>query len=170
MPDAPDPESLPTMLERASSAAEVPREERGWMERERSVDMRHVDVTEYLSYDDKSPENLVWLRAKGALPDDPLVHQSVVAYFSDMTIIDTAIRPHTKHFSQGEMMVASLDHAIWFHRPFRADEWLLYVQESDSMSNGRGIARAKLFRRDGGLACSVVQEGLIRLRRKPPSD
>src|SRR6266478_4196569 len=105
------------------------------------------------------------IRADGTLPDSPLLHQCVVAYASDMTLMDTATLPHAVSWVDGRFQMASLDHAMWFHRPFRADEWLLYVQESPTASGGRGFTTGSLFRRDGTLVVSVAQEGLIRQRR-----
>src|SRR5205814_2122637 len=106
----------------------------------------------------------VWIRPDGELPDDPLLHACVVAYASDLTLLDTTLLPHGRRGYPGVFM-ASLDHAMWFHRPFRADDWLLYDQQAPSTSGGRGLALGSIFRRDGGLAVSVVQEGLIRVSR-----
>jgi acyl-CoA thioesterase-2 len=105
----------------------------------------------------------VWIKANGVLPDDPLLQVCIVAYASDLTILDTAMLPHGTAFSDGEFQVASLDHAMWFHRPFRADEWLLYDQFSPSASGARGLAEGRIFTLDGRLAVSVVQEGLVRV-------
>ena len=104
----------------------------------------------------------MWIKANGVLPDDPLLHVCIVAYASDLTILDTAMLPHGSNFADGEFQVASLDHAMWFHRPFRADEWLLYHQRSQSASHARGIAEGSIFTRDGRLAVTVIQEGLMR--------
>jgi len=106
----------------------------------------------------------VWIRADGALPDDPVLHTCIVAYASDYTLLGAALVPHGRSYFQDDVMMASLDHAMWFHRPFRADEWLLYSQTSPSASGGRGLAYGGIFRQDGALAVSVVQEGLVRLR------
>jgi acyl-CoA thioesterase-2 len=102
----------------------------------------------------------MWLRADGKLPNDPLLHACLVAYASDMTLLDTIMLPHGLIWSEGSQ--ASLDHAMWFHRPFRADEWLLYDQSSPTAAGARGLATGTIFTRDGALAVSVVQEGLIR--------
>ena len=108
----------------------------------------------------------VWIRTTGKLPDDPAIHQCVLAYASDMSLLDTALVPHGRSLFEKDFMGASLDHALWLHRPFRADDWLLYAQESPSMIGSRGFARGLIFRRDGALVASVAQEGLVRIRRK----
>ena len=104
------------------------------------------------------------MRATGALPDDPDMHRCVLAYASDMTLLDTCLFPMAASSSTASIQAASLDHALWFHRPFRADEWLLYSADSPSASGARGFNRGSLFSRDGRLIASVAQEGLIRLR------
>jgi acyl-CoA thioesterase-2 len=111
------------------------------------------------------PRTAVWLRAAGALPDDPLLHVCVVTYASDITLLDSALLAHGKAWGRGEVVGASLDHAMWFHRPFRADEWLLYDQESPVATSGRALAEGRIFTADGRLAVSVVQEGLMRTPR-----
>ncbi|MBI3769802.1 MAG: thioesterase family protein [Deltaproteobacteria bacterium] len=113
----------------------------------------------------RSPRQLVWIRADDVLRDSPLLHQCVVAYASDMTLMDTATLPHAVSWFDSRFQMASLDHAMWFHRSFRADEWLLYAQESPTASGGRGFTTGTLVRRDGRLVVSVAQEGLIRRRR-----
>jgi acyl-CoA thioesterase-2 len=111
----------------------------------------------------------VWIRANGQLPDDRLLHACVVAYASDLTLLDTVLLPHSRSVGEEQFMMASLDHAMWFHRPFRADEWLLYHQTSPSASGARGLAQGSIFRRDGALAVTVTQEGLIRPIVRSPS-
>ncbi|OWY62985.1 hypothetical protein B7486_55515 [cyanobacterium TDX16] len=108
------------------------------------------------------PYQRVWFRAAGELPDDPVLHACVATYASDMTVLDTSILPHARGAWDEHLMMASLDHAMWFHRPFRADEWILYDQESPSASGARGLGRGLMYTQDGQLAVSVVQEGLIR--------
>lgn len=105
------------------------------------------------------------MRADGVLPDDPLVHVCALAYASDMTLLDSVLLGHGLSYGMPEVSVASLDHAMWFHRPFRADEWLLYDQESPSASGARGFSRGQIFSRDGRLVVLVVQEGMVRVRR-----
>jgi acyl-CoA thioesterase-2 len=132
--------------------------------RDRPIDMRPVDVSRYLGRDKRPPMQQIWMRANGELPDDPKLHQSVLAYASDFTLLDTALIAHGKLLFDVDIQLASLDHALWFHRPFRADEWLLYVQDSPSASGARGFCRGSFFARDGRLVASAVQEGLMRRR------
>ncbi len=105
------------------------------------------------------------MRAAGSLPDDPALHQAVLAYASDFALLGTAFLPHGLSFLHGGVQAASLDHAMWFHRPLRADEWLLYDMDSPSASGARAFARGSLFSADGALVASVAQEGLVRRRR-----
>ena len=108
----------------------------------------------------------VWIRTTGRLPDDPAIHQCVLAYASDLTLLDSALMPYGRTLFEPEFMAASLDHALWFHRPFRADDWLLFAQDSPNLAGARGLARGLIFARDGALVASVAQEGLIRERRR----
>jgi acyl-CoA thioesterase-2 len=166
MPPAPDPESLPTWHERIAPAlAKVPAEMRASLARERPIDLRYDGEIAIWTAEKRPPHQQVWMRADGALPDDPALHQVVVAYASDMTLIDTALLPHGVAWADDRYQVASLDHAMWFHRPFRADEWLLYDLRSPSAGGARGFTQGRIFTRDGRLAVSVAQEGLIRPRR-----
>jgi acyl-CoA thioesterase-2 len=107
--------------------------------------------------------NLVWLRANGELPDDPLLHVCLMTYASDLTLLDSVLRRHGLSWADGQTSGASLDHAMWFHRPFRADRWLLYDQESPAAAGARGLARGQVFTEEGELVVSVVQEGLVRI-------
>jgi acyl-CoA thioesterase-2 len=132
---------------------------------ERPIELRPVEYGRYLGQKSKTGNFNVWIRATGKLPDDPAIHQCVLAYASDMSLLDTALVRHGRTLFEKEFMGASLDHALWFHRPFRADDWLLYAQESPNMIGSRGFARGLIFRRDGALVASVAQEGLVRLRR-----
>ncbi|MBV9932674.1 MAG: acyl-CoA thioesterase II [Actinobacteria bacterium] len=124
----------------------------------RGIDLRYVPPA-----GKGIPRQRLWMRADGKLPDDPLLHVCIVAYASDMSLLDSIMLAHDITWDDPRIMVASLDHAMWFHRPFRADEWLLYDQESSSSSGGRGLGEGHIFRRDGTLVVSVVQEGLVRL-------
>ena len=108
------------------------------------------------------PHQQGWIRANGKLPDEPALHQALLAYLSDMSLLDTSSMPHGVSYFDSGMQIASLDHAMWFHRPFRTDDWLLYETDSPSTSNARGFNRGTLYARDGTLVASVVQEGLIR--------
>jgi len=137
-----------------------------WYTRPRPIDLRFVDEPIHAAIGGRSPEQKVWFRADGTLPDDPLLHACVVAYVSDMTLLDTVMLPHRITFDDANLIGASLDHAMWFHRPFRADEWLLYDTESPSASAALGVARGKIFSEDGRLVVTVVQEGLVRLVRR----
>lgn len=171
MPDVPPPEALEdwqrfmrrTIAGRPDRADHANLE--AWVERPRAIESRHVEPMDYFG-GQQPPTHDIWLRAAGALPEDPLLHQCIVAYASDMTLIDTAARPHPIELLGDAIESASLDHAMWFHRPLRADEWLLYTQESPVMAGARGLTTGHFFRRDGVLAVSVVQEGLFRLRRR----
>ena len=116
--------------------------------------------------DERPSQSRLWIRVNGGLGDDPLLHRAAFTYASDMTLLGSTLVPHGMHVSHPKMQSASLDHTIWFHRPFRADEWMLYAQDSPSASGARGLNRGSIFTRDGILVASVAQEGLIRLRRR----
>jgi acyl-CoA thioesterase II len=162
MPAVEAPDDLPTFQERMARFKEQMGD---WYTRPRPIDLRYVgDPWRIAAEEGRSNRQQVWLRADGRLPDDPLLHVCVVAYASDMTLLDSVLLAHGVRF-EDDVMVASLDHAMWFHRPFRADEWLLYDQESPSASTGRGLTEGRIFRADGTLVLSVVQEGLVRLLR-----
>jgi acyl-CoA thioesterase-2 len=135
--------------------------------RDSPIEMRHVGpLSAEVERDPSlaSPENLVWLKADGELPDDPLLHVCLMTYASDMTLLDTVLLTHGVSWTDGLIAGASLDHAMWFHRPFRADQWLLYAQDSPSATGGRGLARGEVYTEGGELVVSVVQEGLLRRR------
>jgi acyl-CoA thioesterase-2 len=169
MPDVPPPEELPSEAElRARFLHEAPEPVRRYWERERPIEIRPVDLRHYMSRDTRDPRQNVWIRATGPLPDDPEIHRCVLAYASDMTLLDTSLFYHGRSIFDRDLQVASLDHALWYHRPFRADEWLLYAEDSPSASGARGFNRGSLFSRDGRLIASVAQEGLIRLRPATP--
>ena len=161
-PDVAPADSLPDFATRWAPWRDVLGE---YYERPRPIDSRYVDWSPPDRAEPLPPHQRIWIRADGRLPDDPVLHQCVVTYASDMTLLDTALLPHGGTYRSAHIQMASLDHAMWFHRPFRADEWLLYVQDTPSASDGRGIARGLFFTEGGDLAVSVVQEGLIR-----PSD
>ena len=164
MPEAPPPEGLPTFAERLAPVRELVGE---WYTRPQPIDLRHVGAPPHASGggDPRPPCQQVWFRADGTLPDDPLLHACVVTFASDMTLLDSILLAHGTSWLDPGLMGASLDHAMWFHRPFRADEWLLYDQESASASGARGLGQGRIYRRDGVHAVSVVQEGLFRRRR-----
>jgi acyl-CoA thioesterase-2 len=163
MPEAPDPETLAPWEERVTPFLEgVPEEVRRWLTRDRPIDVRPVEFHDPFHPTPRAPRQLVWIRANGRLPDSLLLHQCVVAYASDLTLLDTATYPHAIAWNDARYVMASLDHAMWFHRGFRTDEWLLYAQESPAAHGARGFTTGNLFTRDGTLVVSVAQEGLIR--------
>jgi acyl-CoA thioesterase-2 len=166
MPDVPKPEELPSESEvRATVLPLMPDPVRRYYERDRPIELRPVEYRRYLGEKIDGDQFHVWIRATGRLPDEPAIHQCVLAYASDMTLLDAALVPHGKTVFNEDIMAASLDHALWFHRPFRADEWLLYAQDSPNMVGARGFSRGSIFSRYGTLVASVAQEGLLRQRR-----
>jgi acyl-CoA thioesterase-2 len=166
MPDVPPPEKLASEAEvKAKFLSTMPEAVQRYYKSERPIELRPVEYGRYLGQKSETGNFNVWIRATGKLPDDPAIHQCVLAYASDMSLLDTALVRHGRTLFEKEFMGASLDHALWFHRPFRADDWLLYAQESPNMIGSRGFARGLIFRRDGALVASVAQEGLVRLRR-----
>ncbi len=165
MPEVPAPEDLPSEAElKELYLHSAPESVRRYWQRERPIELRPVDLRHYVSREALEPSQAVWVRATGALPDDMDIHRCVLAYASDMTLLDTSLFAHGRGIFDHDLQVASLDHALWFHRTFRADEWLLYAEDSPSASGARGFTRGSLFSRDGRLVASVAQEGLIRLR------
>ncbi len=162
MPDVPMPESLPTEAEAMEGRLdEIPEHMREMMNRERPIEMRRIEKTDFFSSEKKPPFQHVWFRSSELLSDDPALHQCLLAYASDMGILSTCMLPHGRSFMSG-MMTASLDHAMWFHRPFRFDEWILFAQDSPASAGARGFNRGTMFTQDGTLIASVAQEGLIR--------
>lgn len=165
MPAVPPPEDLPGEEEIARDyIARAPEGVRKYWSRPRPLEIRPVDIGLYLRRDRIEPAQYIWVRAVEKLPDDPAIHSCVLAYASDLTLLDSSLVAHGRSVFDRDMQAASLDHAMWFHRPFRADEWLLYAEDSPSASGARGFTRGSLFSRDGRLVASVAQEGLIRVR------
>lgn len=163
MPDVPMPEDLPGEADfHARIMAEGTEAARRYWSYPRAIELRPVDLRHYLSHDPLPPAQQLWVRASGRLPDDPGIHRCVLAYASDLTLLDTSLYAHGRMVFDRDVQAASLDHALWFHRPCRADEWFLYVTESPSTSGARGFSRGSIFSRDGRLVASVAQEGLIR--------
>lgn len=160
MPVVPMPETLPDFKTRMAPYKEQIGD---WYTRPRPIDTRYIGRMPVERRDDRAPFQRVWLRAAGTLPDDPVLHACVLTYASDMTLLDTTMLPHGITWEDNRAQMASLDHAMWFHRPFRADDWLLYDQHTPSTSNSRGLAYGSIYTKDGILAVSVVQEGLIRV-------
>ena len=166
MPKVPMPEELePEDARRFRLADQLPENIREHFTRPSPMDVRPVDEDDNLLNPAKSaPYQNVWIKAKGEMPSTLSLHQCVLAYASDMTLLDTCLMPHGISWFSGRLQSASLDHAMWFHHPFRTDEWLLYSQDSPSASGARGFNRGSVFTREGKLVASVAQEGLIRLR------
>ncbi|MEU2248804.1 acyl-CoA thioesterase II [Streptomyces sp. NPDC019224] len=170
MPPAPDPETLPTtaeMLARHAGRFSDPGMVDRLIEARAAVDLRYVDAPPFGTVGEpREPRSQVWFRTHGKLADDPLLHACMATYVSDMTLLDSVLLAHGRGgWAVGDVVGASLDHAMWFHRPFRADEWLLYDQESPSASGGRGLGQARIYTRDGRLAITVIQEGVVRVPR-----
>jgi len=163
MPEVPPPEELPSEEELlARFLPHMPKEMRFYWEKERPIELRPVDLSRYLCREKMEPKQYLWIRTNGRLPDNYRLHQCALAYASDFSLLDTALIAHGRVLFDPRLLLASLDHALWFHRPFRADEWLLYAQDSPSGQAGRGFCRGSIFSRDGLLVASTVQEGLIR--------
>ena len=169
MPDVPDPESLPTQR---TLMAPYSDEYGGWFDRRRPIDIRYVGDPPRVLRDkvlegtsEVTSRSQVWMRADGTLPDDPLLHVCAVTFASDMTLLDSTLLAHGRAMLIDGTMLASLDHAMWFHRPFRADEWFLYDQDSPFTGGARGLARGAIYNRAGELVVSVMQEGLVRVAR-----
>lgn len=165
MPDVPAPEDLASATEVfARLIDKLPPAMRAYWSRERPIDMRPVDLSRYMSREPREPLQHIWMRPNGDIPDDPVLHQGLLAYASDFTLLDTALVQHGKLLFDADMQLASLDHALWFHRPVRFDDWVLYAQDSPNAEGARGFCRGSLFSRDGRLIASTAQEGLMRQR------
>jgi acyl-CoA thioesterase-2 len=164
MPEGiPDPESLPSAAE---ALGELDHPVAKYWATERPFDMRHVEKPVFLSVDGpRVAHQAVWLKAIGPLPDDPDLHRAALAYVSDYSILESIFRRHGLAWSTPGIKVASLDHAMWFHRFGRVDEWVLYVQESPNANGGRGLSQGRIYSRDGVLLASVAQEGMVRVKR-----
>jgi acyl-CoA thioesterase II len=163
MPDVPPPEDLPTTLD---LLGDVDHPVARYWARERPIDLRHVDAPVYWTpAADRVARQAVWMRTPAPMPDDPMLHRAVLCYASDYTLLESALRRHGHAWTSPGLKAASLDHAMWWHRPVRVDEWLLYVQASPSASGARGLGIGRVFSRDGRLVASVAQEGMLRLPR-----
>ncbi len=165
MPDAPSPDELASEQDLARAILDKippPLQERATSDR--PLELRPVRPLDPLQPDVREPHRMVWYRANGDLPDDPRYHQCLLTYASDFSFMTTALLPHGVSWLTPKMQVASLDHAMWFHRPFRMDQWLLHVIESPSASGSRGLALGRFYTQDGQLVASTAQEGLIRQR------
>jgi acyl-CoA thioesterase-2 len=166
MPKVPPPESLGRLGDMDETLlARAPAKLRRVLAHTRPFDTRPVDPIDPLHPQKRPPQQYIWIRTADRMPDDDGLHRCMLAYLSDYYFVTTAMLPHGVSLLDGNMQVASLDHAMWFHRPFRVDEWLLLAYESPSASGGRGLARGVIFARDRRLIASTAQEGLIRLRK-----
>ncbi len=167
MPDAPPPEEVPTWRERMQAVwDELPPAMKKVAPTERPIDVRHVQVPTYLGGEATRGPSQVWMKIDGRLADDPFLHQTLLTYATDISLLDNILRPHGRLGKLGPMMVASLDHAVWLHRPFRFDDWLLYAMDSPNAFGGRGYARGSIYTREGELVASTAQEGLMRPARE----
>lgn len=165
MPDAPAPESLETELNLIRAMADrIPESYRAIWTQERPIDFRPVDPVDPFRASAKPPVRQLWFRAIGTMPDEPLLHQAVLAYASDYSLLTTALLPHGVSYRAPGLQLASLDHSLWMHRPFRADEWMLYTMDSPVSHGARGFARGAIYSQSGDLIASVAQEGLLRMR------
>jgi acyl-CoA thioesterase-2 len=168
MPEVPPPEACLTRSELVHRFRDsLPPDLLANFSRPFAIDLRHVDVENMMRPEPRPARRTVWMRVNTDLPEDYPLHAHMLAYASDMTLLDTSLRPHGMSLFSPQLQIASLDHSMWFHRPFRMDEWLLYVQDSPSASAGRGFSRGNIFRQNGELVVSVAQEGLIRVHDTP---
>ncbi len=164
IPDVPPADELQDLSDTADEIlAKLPEKMRRYLTRRRPFEIRPVEPVSLLSLEPAEPVRRMWMRTIDRLPDEPDLHRNLLAYMSDFQLIGTTTLPHGIHFEQGKVQMASLDHALWFHRPFRADEWLLYSLESPNAASARGFALGRFFNADGVLVASTAQEGLIRI-------
>jgi acyl-CoA thioesterase-2 len=165
MPEAPPPEELPRELDLIREIADrIPPRLRGILTQERPIDFRPVDPADFFQPEPRAARQMMWLRALGEIGGGQLEHQAVLAYASDYGLLATALLPHGLTIRMPRLQVASLDHSIWFHRPLRVNDWLLYVMDSPNAAGARGFARGTVYTRSGELVASVAQEGLMRIR------
>ena len=165
MPAVPMPEKLsPLAPIPAEKLAALPEKVQRWLGRDLPIEFREVQPMDRLAPEKRPPAQYIWFRLAAPIEDTPALHRALLAYASDFNLIGTATLPHGISLATHHMQMASLDHALWFHRPFRMDEWLLYACDSPTAQGARGFARGQVFTRDGRLVASSAQEGLIRLR------
>jgi acyl-CoA thioesterase II len=167
MPKVPPPESLPDPAPPAALLAKLPDKVRRFFGQPRPFEFRMVQPVDYLNPRPAPPMRQIWVRAVGPLSDDEMLHRRLLAYVSDFFLLDTATLPHGTSFLKASLIMATIDHAMWFHRPLRLDDWLLCAMDSPSASGARGFSRASIFARDGRLVASAAQEGLIRQKPDP---
>lgn len=164
-----DPQTLPTWQQRLAPIMDIIDEETAkWLVWDRPIDTRSVTAPAWVANNKQEPAQDVWFKADGALGDDLLLHRCIMTYASDLTLLDTAMLPYGEDLYRGKFMMASLDHAIWFHEPFRADEWMLYHEHSPHASGGRALAYGEVFTHDKRHVATVMQEGLVRFFKKRP--
>ncbi|WP_267433663.1 acyl-CoA thioesterase II [Sphingomonas sp. GM_Shp_1] len=171
MPDVPAPDTLTPERELlAALGDQIPAPLRAFLSRPRPIELRPVDPRQLLKPEPRAPSQSIWFRLVAPVGDDPALHRAILAYASDFALLGTSTLPHAVHWLIDDMQTASLDHALWLHEPFRADEWLLYTTDSPWAGHARGFNRGRIFTSDGRLVASVAQEGLIRLRTPKASD
>ncbi len=167
MPDILPPEELPSEQELLNEYRDrMPDNMRKFFERDRAIEMRRATGRSLFDASPQDPVQHVWIRTTGELPKDKALHQCVLAYASDLTLLDTSLVPHARNLFDPDLMLASIDHALWFHRDVEADDWLLYAQDSPSASGALGFNRGSIYTRDGVLVASAAQEGMIRVRTR----
>ncbi|MDQ2879097.1 MAG: thioesterase family protein, partial [Pseudomonadota bacterium] len=165
IPDVPGPEMLKSEGQlRRESVDNIPEQFRAFLLRRRPIEIRPVNPRNWVTPSPQEPFSHSWFRCVAPIGDDAAMHRAILAYASDMTLLGTALLPHGVSMTANNLQTASLDHAIWFHEPFRADEWLLYTTDTPWAGHARGFNRGKIYARDGRLVASVAQEGLIRMR------
>ncbi len=167
MPDVPGPDTLGKQPPVDVSALQhLPQKMRRWIDRFGPFEFRRVGDYDPFRPEPQAPHQYIWFRLHGDLPDDPVLHRGLLAYVSDFHLVGTATLPHGLSWAQGNLMMASLDHAMWFHGSCRLDGWMLYACDSPSSGGGRGLSRGMIYHRDGRLVASTAQEGVIRVRRE----
>jgi acyl-CoA thioesterase II len=164
MPHVPGPDGLADVRELPPEVLEkIPEKMQRFLTHERPFEFRSVEAIQVVAPPRAAPQRHIWIRTVDRLPDNADLHRNVLAYVSDYQLVGTSTLPHGIHFAEGNVQLASLDHAMWFHRPFRVDDWLLYAMESPNASGGRGLAMGRFFTQDGALVASTAQEGVVRV-------
>ena len=165
MPEVKGPDGIPSQVELARMFRDYfPEKVRDIYTADKPIEMRVLDPVNIFAPTKKDPVKYLWMKADGSLPEDTDLHAKLLAYASDFNLLPTSLHPHARSYGQKGMQMASLDHSVWFHRPFRMDEWLLYAIDSPNAGGGRGFCRGQVFNQKGELVASVAQEGLIRYR------
>lgn len=165
MPEVKGPDGIPSQVDLARMFRDYfPEKVRDIYTADKPIEMRVLDPVNIFAPTKKDPVKYLWMKADGSLPEDTDLHAKLLAYASDFNLLPTSLHPHARSYGQKGMQMASLDHSVWFHRPFRMDEWLLYAIDSPNAGGGRGFCRGQVFNQKGELVASVAQEGLIRYR------